>query len=329
MARGHSLGTPWYRNLMSAGVAGAAYLAGRSKALPIPKKRKVAKAAVAAKSERVVTQQHDYSTQYKKRRMPRRRRRQWRRFVKKVDAVGQKLLGLRTVLNNDNFNIDIPGTSQNFGVFHLYGSRGTNYTREQGSADLLEIFLKDPDLISSAGYANLGTVQFRSATIDITMTNIGIDLLEVDVYKIKYGPGEKAYNGWTQAITEFNGTQTSIDGSANTIELTDRGATPFHVGGLMGILKAKVLWKKKFLIGSNQSSFFQHRDAGNHYVTISDISEVDKDFTHKNLTTTYLFVAKAPAAGSETVNYLKVAASRTYTYKVLARAQVQRKTLVL
>lgn len=279
--------------------------------------------------EKAVTQQHDYSTQYKKSYMPRRKKRQWRKFVKKVDAVGQKLLGLKTVLNNDNFELTISGAGQNYGLYHLYGTRGFNGGTELGCSDLYEIYLKDPDLRTALGFTQFGSMQFRSATIDITMTNTGIDGLEVDVYKIKYGPGEKSYDSWRSAITQFEGTQESIDGSADKITLLSRGATPFHVGGLMSILNAKILWKKKFIIGSNQSAFFQHRDAGNHYIKIHDIQESSDDFTHKNLTTTYLFIAKAPAAGNESSNKLKVAATRTYTYKVLNRPMVGRKTLVL
>jgi len=292
---------------------------------PIPKRYRV---------DNVVTNQHDYTTQYVKKTMPRYKKKAWRKFVNKVVAVADKEVGLRTILLNDAIDIAYAGNNQlqGWGVMHLYGRSGTNtLNSENGAQDLFEIFATDANLTNTFG-GNVdasGMVKFKSATIDITMFNNTSATVEVDVYKIWYKPNEKQYSGWVSANTDYEATQKTVaNTSGNIIKLTSRGATPFDLGHLIGLLQAKIVWKKKFLLGGGQTSFFQHRDAKEHFVRVKDMQQENVDFTHKKMTTTYLFICKDVANGVDELS-LRVGASRHYTYKAAPKSNITRVNQVL
>lgn len=295
------------------------------------KKRKITK--TRQQSERATTVQHDVTTQYVRKNMPKKKKKAWVKFVKKVNAVDDGLVGLKTVILNDEINPTLAAGSagQSFGVIHLYGRCGTNTTSENGAADLYEIFSKDPEMKQSAApyFPIIGKVKFRSAVIDFTMTNLGTRTMEVDVYKIVYRANEKPYASFFAAHQDYNLTSASVDGTSNIINLNTRGATPFGVGGLMSLLKSKVVWKKKFLISIGQSAVFQHRDARNKWISVKDMQNLDQDFTYKGLTVTYLFVYKCPEVDEFDTQKLRVGATRSYTYKIDLNEVAERKSLVI
>jgi len=272
-------------------------------------------------NEKVVSNQYDFTTQYRRKRMPRGKRKRWVKFVKKVGAVENRLLGLRTVVFNDKIDIAYGGVAngQGWGVMHLYGRTGLNTGNvENGSADLLEIFNNDPELKDNFTGALVQTdasVQFRSATIDITMFNNTSRTAEVDVYKIWYKPNEIQFNSFSQANQDYELTQQAITGGiSGQIRLTTRGATPFAMPQLLQRLRATIVWKKKFILGASQCSLFQHRDPKNHYLHTRDMKSSDTDLTMRGMTCSYLFITKDVARTGDDLT-LSVSASRTYSYK--------------
>lgn len=286
--------------------------------------------------ETAVTNQRDYTTQYRKKRMPRRKRKVWRKFVRKVSAVSDRLKGAKTVLFNDEIRIAYGGITagQGWGIMHLYGRNGTNVTNvENGSADLAEIYNNDPEMkdnFSGALVASNGYVKFMNAVIDITMYNPGSQTAEVDVYKIVYGPNEKQYSSFSQANQDYELTQQNISngGASGTIQLTTRGATPFNLGFLQSMLCSKIIWKKKFLIAAGQSVFFQHRDPKNRYIKTKDMLGVDTDLTYRGATCSYLFIVKEVNAATNDYT-LRVGATRSYSYKCELKQAINRRNQVL
>lgn len=287
--------------------------------------------------ETAVTNQRDFTTQYKRKPMPKFKKRRWRKFVKKVEAVSDRLIGLRTVLFNDEIRIAYGGVGakQGWGVMHLYGRNGFNTTNvENGAADLFEIYNNDPEMKVNLGgslVAQSGRVKFTSAVIDITMYNPGTHTAEIDVYKLVYYGNEKQFSSFSTANQDYELTQQNInDGTvSNTIQLTTRGATPFNMGFLLSNLCAKIVWKKKFLVGSGQSVFFQHRDPKNRYIKTKDMAgPTDTDLTYRGATCSYLFVTKEVNAATGEYT-LRVGATRTYTYKTELKELINRRTQVL
>ena len=120
--------------------------------------------------------------------MPRKQRKRWVKFTKKVHQVANKDLGVRTVLFNDRIDLayEITPNKQVYGAVHLYGGNGVNaeaptgVLREIGARDLRQIFVNDGQIDEDS------IVQFRNGIVDITMTNVDGQTLEVDVYKIRY-----------------------------------------------------------------------------------------------------------------------------------------------
>lgn len=267
-------------------------------------------------AEQTVTTQYDTKQQYRYKRMPRKQKRRWVKFTKKVHQIAHADLGLRTVLFNDRIDLsyEITPLKQTFGAVHLYGGNGINVeaptgvTREIGARDLRQIYINDGNIDEDS------QVQFRNAVVDITMTNVDSQTLEVDVYKIKYlesdNPQASCINTF---ISNPNLPLASLD-----LTLADRGATPFDLGRATGLMKAKILSKRKYLLSPQQSATYQHREAANHWMKGYEMQpnavRASTDFTTR-YTTTFLIIAKNVDATAGSA-HLRVGATRNYRYKV-------------
>lgn len=276
-----------------------------------------------------VTVQHDVNNQYRKRRMPRRKVRKWKRFVKKVEAVSQRLKHLRSVVLNSEASGFLNSAQQTFVACHLYGGSGVAESvlipQETGQRDLYRISQSDGEVKAIAGKSTAAKLHFASATIDLTFTNASDITMEVDVYKIIYGFNEKDMNCFTQCVA--SGEQYSGPLATSALQIDERGVTPFSLGGLISAGKMKILWKRKYLLSSGQSATLQHRDPKNRWVYVNDLtsnSEGDpsvSDFTYKKYTVTFLFIAKFTNAATEQTGSLVVRSTRSYNYKVEMRDQ--------
>lgn len=278
-----------------------------------------------------ITSQFDKKQQYRKKRMPKRKRRKWVRFVKKVKAVADSQIRMKSFVLNSQAVATMTGAQpQNWCAVHLYGANGTNdglvgEPSEAGTIDLRRLINVDPELFN----AKSAQINMKSAVLDITMTNLllnnettqtGSNTLEVDVYKLVYGRNDKDVASLEACLTAGTLMTDPMSGSEGAI--TSRGITPFDLSGFISAGKIKILSKTKYLISPGQCATLLHRDPKNRYVDMQDIPITGDptDFTYKNHTITYMFVAKVIGAiATGTTPKLNVRCTRSYHYKTLVR----------
>lgn len=277
------------------------------------------------------TTQFDKKRQYTKKRMPKRQRRKWVRFVKKVKAVADSQIRMKNLVLNSQAVASMSGTQpQNWCAVHLYAANGSNdgtvgEPSEAGTLDLRRLINADPELSN----AKSAQIHMKSAVIDITMTNLllnnettqtGSNTLEVDVYKLVYGRNDKDVASLEACLTQGALITDPMSGSEGSI--TSRGVTPFDLSGFISTGKIKILSKTKYLISPGQCATLLHRDPKNRYVDMQDIPITGDatDFTYKNHTVSYMFVAKVIGAiATGTTPKLNVRCTRSYHYKTQVR----------
>lgn len=301
------------------------------------------------KSPGALTIQHDYRKTYSKKRMPKRKRKQWTKFVKKVQAVNLRDRGLITALYNKRLvAAAVAPTDQAIIACHLYGHNGAAGTDETGQQDLKTLIDNNEDLrglfqVDNSG--GFGTIQqtrrttvsavekimFESAILDMTLYNgNAAGALEVDIYSITYNKFN--VNNETTLLTSFKTGDPSdiapmqydntVAGYFANIKLTDRGATPFELGHIIGRHGIRILSKEKVYISAGQSINKQYRDAKNRYfdprgllgVASDQSSQSTNTYRYKDWTKTFLIVAKNVDPGTATTTSFSVGCTRSYKY---------------
>lgn len=179
-----------------------------------------------------------------------------------------KELGTRTKMYNSSGTISVPGfgfeSNQIYGAFALYSQNGTDVAPSSGTDwDRHNVGMGDLGDIFSADGQTDGILHFGSAVMDLTFTNTGEQILELDCYDVVVRTQTARLNFNTdhdQAVTN-----TSVISTQNPLNLLRRGVTPFDMTELtkMGF---KILTKKKYLLSVNQACTYQLRDARNRRV---------------------------------------------------------------
>lgn len=273
------------------------------------------------KSPDGVTQQHDARVQYRRKRMPRRRKSKWVKFVKKVKAVTEKGVGTQNFLFNDTTNAVAGVGSQAVTSVMLYGgSLATEIVNTRGYSDINKIMnIVSPTAgipTSVSDLSRTGSLQFTSAVMDVTIKNLGADILELDMYEI-YFKGNKdlgqslgrtiedCYQGVLNSQVEKGGTAQAV---------TSRGWTPFNCGSGSGQMGLKIYKKTKFFIGSQQVITHQKRDPKSHYIGYNQ-AVWQKDVWAKKFSYLTFFIGKA-TPGSESGPSYAVGCTRSYNGKI-------------
>lgn len=266
------------------------------------------------KQDNVTTTQKDYATQYRKKNMPRRKKVQWKKFSAKVKAVNLKMKGLKTVLFNEA-TTSVTTFPQNFIGIHLYGSRGTAAPAANtiGAGDLARIFANDPTVIQSTGPLNpkIGKLIFGSAVLDITLRNVGDVDSEVDVYFCYHRKDVVSANVDANFGTGSGSLQQPIATGNTTLDLYQRGVTPFDCSTSLSESGLNIMKKQKFFLRQGQTTFIQHRDASNHVVEWNKIKQTG--YAIRKLTYTVLIVHK-PVTGSAFASNMAIGVTRKYSY---------------
>lgn len=269
------------------------------------------------------TTQRDAVSVYKRKRMPAKKRKQWKSFVKKVKAATTDRGKLSLVFNGQHAEIRpnlVAGVAkQALVACHLYGRNAVGkQPNEIGGLDMAYI-LQQAVSANEPTLDDTSKITFRSAVLDITVSNVQINPtdylgpLEVDAYHVIY-PGRKEVNG-NGIITEFQvGTnQTEAAVSLPKVDLDDRGVTPFAIGQTMSNTGLKIISKKKYFLGINQSFTMQIRDPKNRVINVADMNS--KTCWYKpGMTQTILLVAKPTGLISSEANFtLLTSATRSFT----------------
>lgn len=261
-----------------------------------------------------VTQQFDMKTQYRKKYMPKKKKRAWRRFLKKNLAADMANIGTRSVIRNNQLDVTVGPTNQIYAAVSLFGRNGGSSTTDQcGSDDIQKVCSGDTE-INGANEK----VYFGSGVLDVTGRNVGNTQLEVDVYLIKYWGNADDHTATPIADVIAAQTQTPAipGGSGTSLQLSDRGATPFQFP-LLGKMGWRIISKKKYLVGSLQQFTYQIRDPRNYgYSQVGYNMGVSGSFVQVNKTQTLLFVIKN-AVGTLENGRMVFGCTRTYSYKVI------------
>lgn len=270
------------------------------------------KKAKSGTNTNYTTVQHDTSTVYRKRRMPGKKRRRWRKFARRVRAVSDYMVGLKTVLFNDSTTVTFAsGYQKNYSI-HLYGSAGTNVAgREDGARDLSQIF--SADTLSGASSRSDVKLFFKSAVLDATFTNLATSVVELDIYEIMYF---KTCNQTSLYLSIAAAeTDTAAIGAQPGLSIINRGATPFDFPLLIKDNGMKILKKTKFYLGTGNAVNYQIRMPGNKVLSNNDIKDLSS-FQQPKLTRTLLCIAKCvdPAYVGDGI---RVGVTRKYAYKAL------------
>lgn len=273
-----------------------------------------------------VTTQHDEKNIYYKKTMPKYKKRRWRKFVKRVQAVHEKELGVQRYLYNTALD-----TSQNseqsttFGTVpfqsvtavHLYGGvKGAASSTDfnQGVNDMQDIMLRIPTEGLGGASANLarnrvnGKIKFISAILDITFTADGTNQvpLEVDVYHIMYRKnwnndlssspiGNSTYEEQMyQYVVSYDNKTTNQAAAVldPNLRLSYRGVTPFEMSPAIAAMGIKILKKTKHFVAAGSTFTTQIRDPKTHIVNQELFNSGSGGAYIRNMTQTLLFIVK-------------------------------------
>lgn len=120
--------------------------------------------------------------------MPRFRRKRWVSFVKKVQTVANKQLGLKQLIFNHVYQKASDYNSQDGGSIQLYSADGDT-SNDRQSADMGNIFREIfGDSVFNNSYNSTDAdltkvIRFESASLDVTFQNVGANNTIVDVYR--------------------------------------------------------------------------------------------------------------------------------------------------
>jgi len=263
-------------------------------------------------SGRSVTQHHDMSGVYRRRRMPRRKRMQWKKFVQKVRAVTEKDLGsISVVRSGGGFGTSL-ASGQGTGGAMLYGLDGSSFV---GADDLRAIV---------QGY-NSGVVptnsrfRFCSAVMDLTFSCIA-DATDPDSHTMELDLYHMVYRGYTRfANPEDVFTDAAADtptfGTAGGLDIKQLGCTPFQFPAALSTLK--ILKKKKYFLSNGHSATYQIRDPKNRIFDTDTIDNHAGTDARPGWTQVVYFIYKhvPVAAGNIPAIGLSISCTRAYRMK--------------
>lgn len=268
-----------------------------------------------------VTTQKDVSLQYRKKRMPYRKRKQWVRFSKKVNAVNLKSLGTYTTVYNRIYTVTNAANNQGVGWAVLYGKNGEEApTNGAGYSDMFKIVDGNTDIANSA------KVHFRSAVMDITMTNKSAVPIELDVYHIVFWDETDFIS--PQLLLENAQSATPVmqpSATNSSLVLNDRGVTPFDIPLFISMGKIKILKKYKYFVPAEDSVTYQVRDARNRTITKRSIipATARTSFVQPGWTQCILTIHKPTAGNQATAAALAVGVTRKYSFSIEANAEAK------
>lgn len=202
------------------------------------------------------TFQHDSQMRYRKKRMPPRKRKAWKRFTKKVRHVELQAQPLQIYTKEGVANLTSAANQA-----QVY-SRICGGTTVFGNDEIQQIFQSCYNLGTVAACAPY-KIYVKSICMDIQMTNTGSYPIIVDVYTIqcrsKYPYATDPAAHFVAAIGEV-----AAPSGGGSISSSKTAVTLFDAPNFCSYWK--VLSKKEFIIGSNNSVTLQLRQPANRHI---------------------------------------------------------------
>lgn len=275
-----------------------------------------------------VTSQFDKKLIYRKKTAPRKKRRSWKKFSRKVKAVAEKSLGARTIVRNEEV-----ATDENNSGTGIAGVQATTeialYSSTYPSpSDPEKPWLNDLDAIADNETSgdDTSSMLFQSGILDMTVANYSLDEnavgmpVEVDVYEItagrKFDDLATTQKGLTQ-VFEQAALKTSTIGSASSLEISDRGVTPWDITLALQQYRIKIWKKSKYQLPFGGSFSYQVRDPKRHKINMQTVK--DMDGVNIPGVTRFVFMVTKPivgsAVGAGAVIRLRTGTTRKFLYK--------------
>lgn len=263
------------------------------------------------------TNQHDFTRQYRYKRMPKYRRRRWKKFVRKVRAAIETASETKVHLINELATSLSGAGTQQWHSCMLYGNNGADVLNQTlGSEDLLRITNAQFGTADSRSYK----INFKSAVLDWSLTNTGTTSLEVDLYHVVFNHNDLSAS-LAASVTSAEDTTATLSGGTS-LELSDRGATLFDFPTLTSRTKMKILKKLKFFISPQQTITHQLRDPKNHAFSTSQTKINAQGTTNQGwimpkMTQGLVAVYKTTAGNQGTAGSVAIGCTRNYKYHVI------------
>lgn len=311
---------------------------------------------------RGVTRDMDRREIYRRKSMPKWKRRKWRRFVKKVQAAGDKLKGTRTYISKPNYLMENVSntTNQTSTTYALYPVESLN-TR----LDLLNRIGKaentgDQSLLEGETVYKSTKFFFKSAIMDLTFTNrstvnsaspadddpiAAFCPLEVDLYEITMAKkstyldssGNPQILNTLSACLDYS-KSSEIDneeGFAKRIfSMQSRGLSPWDFTTSLSRFGIKIHKKTKFFLDTGKYFTYQMRDHRNHVITKEKLTET-QGFNMPGLTK-ILYVVMKPVSGvipdigtTEGTTRARLFCGQTYKYTYSIEGSTEDRHLVV
>lgn len=201
----------------------------------------------------VLSTQHDVVNRYRKKRMPKRRRRRWVSFVKKVRAVE---LAAQPLQFYGYQRTDRVTGAVNLQTYNSYMIGGTTVTNND---ELYQIFQQAYSTLSIAD-ASENIIYMKSISLDIQITNTGLSGCIIDVYKVVC---RKTYNSAVTVHGQYTGAlgELAAPSGGGSVTTTNPSLTAFDAPNFCSYWK--IISKKEILLGVNQTTTMQLRNARN------------------------------------------------------------------
>lgn len=283
-----------------------------------------------------VTTQKDDRLVYRKKPMPKRKKRQWKKFVKKVNAVAIKERGLQVALYRKDYNISPTAGTQLWGIAHLYGC--ANINTEPGVGDVNQLLLDvnvaaqkyGGGLLSNA-YPEVANqkmkvpVRMQSAILDLTFVNNGSVPLVVDIYHLWYNknmnsPSFGDANNWVDNNEVIRQEGTTGTPTANAwMKLDQKGVKLFDCNQLLSKLAATVRSVRQIILQPGGIHTMAIRDPRNYRLDMFSYLIQDgvqyQGYADRKITESVFWIARNES-NVEGAAELSVKCNRTYRYTI-------------
>lgn len=237
--------------------------------------RKTFKYKSAPRDTAPVTAQHEYTTVYRKKRMPSKRKKAWKRFVRKTQAVNLKEAPLRSFVHAEANNIYAAANQCGFYAVSMYGDagparvQGTSTSSGKGSMNQMQTLISN--VYSTTATAR--KIRMESACNEITLKNIsGTNAVVVEMYYFKARKHLESDSVIPLAVEDYyaDGFNSAEQGfNVGAISAVTHGTTPFQSTLFTRHFK---IWKKvRVQLGGGEVASFQIRDPRNHLIQTSDV----------------------------------------------------------
>lgn len=204
----------------------------------------------------IISNQHDVSNRYQRRRMPKGRRKKWVNFTRRVQHVELQQQPLQVYTKSTHAS---GGTAAGAGSNYGFMCGGTTVTSND---ELFQIF-KGAYNVANAAACSPYRIFVKSLCLDMILSNTGTSVIIFDVYRLAcrqtYGSASSLSTQFSQAVGEVQ-----ADSTAGTLSVTDVAVTPFDVPNFCSYWK--VLSKREVIVGPGNVSTMQIRMAKNRHL---------------------------------------------------------------